>query len=144
MMKLKGKTIRAFQGPPVEKKKEVRTRVFVYGTLKTGHGNNSILRRNRATFLGEAMTALPIFRLYGDFIPYMVPENTRGVHVKGELWEVNEKCLHELDRLEGHPYMYTRQTIEVLTDEGVSHAEAYVFLHKPMANLRDLGEVYSR
>ena len=137
MLKLKGKTVR----PLVEEK----TLVFVYGTLKSGHGNNHILQDGDARLVGEART-LPVFRLYARYIPYLVPATvTHGLRVKGEVWEVDARTLERMDRLEGHPHMYTRTTVEVETDEGFRQAEAYLWTH-PIngSGFRDIGEEYLR
>ncbi|MDD3180269.1 MAG: gamma-glutamylcyclotransferase [Opitutaceae bacterium] len=75
------------------------TRVFVYGTLKRGGGNHGFLARQR--FVGEARTH-PGYVLYslGDY-PGMVQEATDQVGVTGELWEIDDSVLQQLDELEG-------------------------------------------
>ena len=143
MMKLKGKSVptgyRELRQDPA-----ANTLVFVYGTLKRGYGNNRLLRDGDARFIGEASTLFPYFRLYGRGIPFMALERdeSRGLNVKGEVWEVDPNCLQRLDWLEGHPHMYTRQTIEVLTDEGPCQAEAYLYLHPVSEDMDDLRDEY--
>jgi len=75
----------------------VTRRIFVYGTLKRGHGNHHYLAGQR--FVAEACT-LPLYRLYdmGGY-PGMIRDD-RGVAVEGEIWEVDEDCLARLDVLE--------------------------------------------
>lgn len=73
--------------------------VFVYGTLMRGYENHSYLEGQR--FLGEARTR-PGYRLHQlTGYPGMVPHPGEKSGIPGELWEVNEVCLHELHRLEG-------------------------------------------
>ncbi len=98
------------------------TTVFVYGTLKRGYANYRRLMAD-AKFLGTATTA-PLYRLHdvGPF-PVMVASD-RGVAVAGELYEVDDLTLKELDCLEGHPRTYLRSAI-TLADG--STAAGYLF-----------------
>lgn len=83
------------------------TTVFVYGTLKRGYGNNRLLREGKSTFLCEATSATPNYSMTVRGVPFLSEGGTQ--HVKGELWEVDDKTLERLDRLEGHPDMYCRR-----------------------------------
>ncbi|MEM2107242.1 MAG: gamma-glutamylcyclotransferase family protein [Candidatus Bathyarchaeia archaeon] len=58
-----------------------------------------------------------------------------GNIVEGGLWEIDEDCLKTLDRYEGYPSFYDRQTLRLEDDNGNSY-EAYVYLRKP----QELGE----
>jgi gamma-glutamylaminecyclotransferase len=88
-------------------------KVFVYGTLKSGHGNNRLLAQ--AECLGRAVLELPYkFVCLGGF-PGLV--HTRDAvypasAVGGEVWEVDEFTFKRLDRLEGYPNFYDRTQIE--------------------------------
>ena len=107
------------------------TTVFVYGTLKKGQGNNRLLVKHRAEFLGRAVTTTP-FRMWGWGFPWIVraePTDPAAGYVSGELWRVNAACLEDLDALEGNGRMYQRQLIAVRDEAGrVMHAEGYVWL----------------
>lgn len=87
-------------------------KLFVYGTLKRGYGNNRALRH--ATFLGEArLDGYCIYNL-GAF-PAIEPRN--GCFVIGELYEVNEDILDVTDVIEGVDHrdprsgMYRRELV---------------------------------
>lgn len=83
--------------------------VFVYGTLRQGQPNHYHLRGQ--TFLGTARTqALYHLVSLGPY-PAMVEEGSTVV--VGELYQVDRRGLAGLDRLEGHPDFYRRQTIEL-------------------------------
>lgn len=90
-------------------------RVFVYGTLKSGHGNNrAYLEGNSgARLLGRCF----IYGNYGlrdlGFFPCAV-ETTDGVdrHIVGEVYLVDTNTLDSLDCLEGHPDWYERKQVE--------------------------------
>lgn len=80
-------------------------RIFVYGTLKKGFGNHSIISGSR--WLGDTEVKGKIYNL-GAFPGAKFDED--GI-VKGELYEVNELTLGRLDRLEGHPSFYLRTKV---------------------------------
>jgi gamma-glutamylcyclotransferase (GGCT)/AIG2-like uncharacterized protein YtfP len=80
--------------------------IFVYGTLKKGFSRNSVLREQR--YLGIAKTE-PKYAMcaYGGF-PALVDEKlaeksnlVADKAVYGELYEVDDACLIELDIIEG-------------------------------------------
>lgn len=84
-------------------------RVFVYGTLLAGEHNHHRLKDSPR--VEEALT-LPEFdfRCLGYFPALLRPGKTA---VKGEVYEVSDEVLADLDRLEGHPYFYRRVTIKL-------------------------------
>jgi gamma-glutamylcyclotransferase (GGCT)/AIG2-like uncharacterized protein YtfP len=79
-------------------------RLFVYGTLRRGEPGHGLLRA--APLLAEAITA-PVFTLLdmGEY-PAIVEGGTTAV--AGELYDVNEALLLELDRYEDVPELYLR------------------------------------
>lgn len=97
--------------------------LFVYGTLKSDHRNNHYLEDQ--VLVGEVETK-PIYRLFenGSF-PMMVEDGEDGYAVSGELWEIDEDILDELDF---HEVFYERKLIEIkdYEDEEV-HAYIYLF-----------------
>lgn len=92
--------------------------LFVYGTLKPGHGNNPLIERFDGKDIGVART-IDKFVLNGGF-PY-VWKLRRGLtgfapylgHVIGHLYKVSDAGLEACDRLEGHPRHYCRTPITV-------------------------------
>lgn len=99
------------------------TVLFVYGTLKRGHRANTLLADQR--YLGPAVTA-PRYRLV-DLGPYpgLVPDDANGLAVSGELWEVTDEQLKELDFFEGCPRLYRRESVEVVGADRPVHAYFY-------------------
>lgn len=101
--------------------------IFVYGTLKRGHGNHYLLETSH--FVGTGWTELPLF-LAEAGIPFAFPlpespHNTRPV--AGELYAVDAATRRRLDRLEGHPYSYRRTLITVLVGGERYAAEIYIY-----------------
>ncbi len=95
-------------------------RVFVYGSLKRGFHNHPLLANHPGTkFLGEATTS-ERYRMVGyssGTYPYLVRESinipAEATYITGELYEITEACLSDLDALEGHPDFYTRCEINI-------------------------------
>ena len=80
-------------------------KVFVYGTLKQGHGNSALLYK--AKYLGEDTIKGKMLHL-GAY-PCVV-KGDKTIH--GEVYEVGPTILKRLDYLEGHPNFYTRRKVE--------------------------------
>ena len=102
--------------------------VFVYGTLKRGFSNNRLLSGSK--FLGEARTEGK-FALYESGIPFVI-EIERVSQISGEVYEVDERTLALLDRLEGHPDWYCRKIVEVTInadacDEADKTIQAWIY-----------------
>ncbi len=114
--------------------------VFVYGTLKRGGSNHLFLDRQH--FLGEVRTQ-PGYTLYslGDY-PGMVraPGDTAGV--TGELWNIDDGCLAELDRLEGlDEGLYERVDVLLAPNPHAASAQTYLYL-RPHQGLPSLGSTW--
>lgn len=84
--------------------------LFTYGTLMNGEMRNFVLEEHGSTFLGAEET-YPKYKMYhlGGF-PAVIPSK-KGHSIKGEVWDINDKCLADIDMIEGHPNFYRRKTI---------------------------------
>jgi hypothetical protein len=60
-----------------------------------------------------------VFRYFADIEP------AAGNWCNGVLWEITDDNLRALDRLEGHPWHYTRFSVLVHTDRGSDTALVY-------------------
>jgi gamma-glutamylcyclotransferase (GGCT)/AIG2-like uncharacterized protein YtfP len=104
-----------------------KTLLFAYGTLKRGGRGHRWLARQR--FVGEVATEAK-YRLFdlGQY-PGLVADDAKGLAVKGELWEVDDACLAELDDYEYAPELYTRGRVAI---QGESDPVDTFFYNKPI------------
>lgn len=99
------------------------TRVFVYGSLRHGFGNNSMLHESK--FVGYAKTNPRFTMVDLDHFPGVVEKG--DTPITGELYDVDENTLDSLDHLEGHPDFYERKSVVVADDSGkIQSAEIYI------------------
>ena len=86
------------------------TKVFVYGTLKSGGAIRGLDGQPGAELLGDAVTTDSSYTLFdlGSFPAVGIKGNNK---IKGEVWEVDDKVLASLDAIEGYPDFYDRKQI---------------------------------
>ncbi|XP_045108699.1 putative gamma-glutamylcyclotransferase CG2811 isoform X1 [Portunus trituberculatus] len=110
--------------------------VFVYGTLRQGRPNHYRLLEAAsgfARYLGLATTCekYPLVIASRYNIPYLLAAPGYGKCVLGEVYEVDDKMLELLDRLEDHPKYYERKMKKVKLQESGKELECWVYLlHK--------------
>src|SRR5688572_18260143 len=97
-------------------------RIFVYGSLMTGHSNHDCLVG--AQKIG--VNAICGFSMYslGPY-PFIVRCQDRMPIVHGEVYECDFETVKKLDRLEGHPHFYCRETVELVFGDA---REAYAYV----------------
>jgi gamma-glutamylaminecyclotransferase len=84
-------------------------RVFVYGTLKEGHGNHNRILKS-AIGLGDGEIEGIMFHKGG--FPALSLFEKWGT-IKGEVYQVTDEELAMMDRLEGHPTWYRRISVDI-------------------------------
>ena len=117
--------------------------VFVYGTLKSGHGNNAVLHTGEAKLIGYAVTMEKYFLFGGGFpkmartlgprqLPHIKAAKYAG-RVVGEVWRIDDRSLAACDGLESNGVLYQRHEIDVKLhkDARVGKVWAYFILHTP-------------
>lgn len=102
---------------------DMTTRIFVYGTLMRGFGNNRLLVGQ--TLVGADMTRDAGFVLYplGGTVPGVSRVTDGGCHVAGEVYDVDDKALARVDALEGNGRFYTRELVDL--DQ---HGQGWMYL----------------
>ena len=88
--------------------------LFIYGTLKAGCKNSSVITSLNSNFINATETTLPypMFDL-GDGFPYLQDNPGEGKSISGEVWDVPEQEIDQLDRFEGVPTLYKKGTIDI-------------------------------
>jgi gamma-glutamylcyclotransferase (GGCT)/AIG2-like uncharacterized protein YtfP len=112
------------------------TLVFVYGTLKRGGVNHAWIEAQQ--FVAEART-VPAYRMYdlGGY-PGMV-RSADGISIQGEIWNVDEAGLAQLDVLEDTAGgEYERVVVPLEGEQATQRVEGYIYLRR-VAGKRDLG-----
>jgi gamma-glutamylcyclotransferase (GGCT)/AIG2-like uncharacterized protein YtfP len=117
------------------------TRVFVYGTLKSGHHRNGIYLSG-SKFVGQAtIDGFELYSIRGAFPAVVRPADGQlGGLVYGEVYEVDDGTLRALDRLEQNGTMYTREIVE--TSAGPAYV--YIMSREEIDESRRFGIVISR
>lgn len=104
--------------------------VFVYGTLKRKEPNHHVIDPAKhscpattgvSKFIGQAKTVEKFPLVIGTRfnIPFLLDRPGVGHAVNGEVYEVDQKVLEKLDKLEDYPTFYDRevQPMKLLDDE---------------------------
>lgn len=104
-----------------------KTQVFVYGTLKQGHGNHHFL--NGAEFVGKGKISAGLFKMVslGAFPAILPSYGEKTSSIKGELYVVTDEQLKGLDMLEGYPDFYDRIAVSVELDNGAGWTNALTY-----------------
>jgi gamma-glutamylcyclotransferase (GGCT)/AIG2-like uncharacterized protein YtfP len=94
--------------------------VAVYGTLRKGFWNHSLIEKSR--FMGEAKTG-PEWTMHitGGHFPVIVPGETS---IAIEVYDVSMETMHNLDTLEGYPLFYNRRLIKT------PYGDAWIYFMK--------------
>lgn len=98
------------------------TKLFVYGTLMRGYGNNCYL--SNAKFINKAQTK----NLYSLHVLGGIPllhDDEELYHIHGEVYAVNNNILANIDELEGNGEWYNRRQEIIYCDEIVMNAWIY-------------------
>lgn len=98
-------------------------KVFVYGTLMNGHYNHFYMERDGIKFLGKGRA--DGFSLYNVTPYYPGAVREEGESVLGEVYEVPD--MRELDALEGNGFLYQREKIPVVMENG-DILECWIYL----------------
>ncbi|OQV14503.1 putative gamma-glutamylcyclotransferase [Hypsibius exemplaris] len=90
--------------------------VFVYGTLKAGEPNHDFLQPpHDAVFIGKGATVerFPLVIASRYNIPFVLDAVGQGNRIQGEVYEVDDNTLADLDELEKHPDYYKRRPTRI-------------------------------
>lgn len=97
----------------------IMPKVFVYGTLLSTNLRAHVLKTSRFLQVDE----LQGYAMY-HLGHYPGIQEDPSEKIKGELYEVSDEILKELDRIEGEGFLYKRVTVSLQS----SH-QAYVYVY---------------
>ena len=92
-----------------------KARVFVYGTLRRGGSNN--FRMDGCKWLGPAGVNAHLYEV--DWYPGLVLDED-AAEVVGDLYEVPNEKMPELDKFEGSEYRRVRAMVQTAEDTAMS------------------------
>lgn len=116
--------------------------IFVYGTLRMGYGNHSLIKDSK--LIGAAITREKYY-MFANGIPYVTkPESLpkskltileNPIQITGEVYAVTKAKLDRLDLLEGHPNWYKREEVRVIVEDGTELSAWLYFNDEPDGEL---------
>jgi len=117
--------------------KENTHKVFAYGTLRVGQGNYSYLLKDEpgVKYLGEdTIEGFTMIHLGG--FPALIENNfvedfaeiRVATKVVGDVFEVNDETMTNLDALEGYPTFYNRKEVET-----ENNGTCWVYYHENLS-----------
>ncbi len=111
--------------------------IFVYGSLKRGFNNHSLLANQQ--FVAHASTQSRYKLYYLGSFPGMIEVTENGCSIEGEIWCVDSTSLVHLDQLEDIAHgMYARVPIHLQPPHNTLNVEGYLYLLS-IAGRRDCG-----
>jgi len=110
-------------------------RVFVFGTLKEGFPNFHVNRGTRVPGDFVTVQPYPLYLIGERRSPWMLDQPGTGQNVRGQVFEVDDAALAQMDVLErvGEPDGYRRVRVEVAVagQAGSAPLEVFAYLKEP-------------
>lgn len=116
------------------------TKLFIYGSLKRGFLLHRFLEGQK--FLGEATTQ-PKYKLLSFGVYPELIQSAKGNGIKGEVWEVDDDCLADLDQMEGSAG-YRRMKVELVTPFHNKVVMGYITNTKESKHCPDCGTEWKK
>jgi gamma-glutamylaminecyclotransferase len=111
--------------------------VAVYGTLKTGKGNNSLMALIKAKLVGTGKTVEKYSLIVCGGLPYLFENAGVGHQVEVEIYSVDSQALKILDTFEGHPNFYIRKSIKCELSNGETRVCFIYFINRKRADFSE-------
>lgn len=104
--------------------------LFVYGSLRKSMVNdiNRTFLDSNPKFIGHATTNGSLFRANRTWFPFAKFSPDDPNEVVGEVYQLSDSAITELDYIEGSPVLFARTTIDVKFKDGsVTEVTAYSY-----------------
>ena len=107
------------------------TLVFVFGTLKEGFPNFATNRGRRIPGEYKTETFFPLYLVGERHSPWMVDSPGQGFQVHGQVFEVEDAALKQMDMLERvhEPDGYVRKVVKVVEASASNEQEKPIEVH---------------
>ena len=109
--------------------------IFVYGSLRQGHGNHHLLKGAFCYGTGQTVNKCAMYVVSG--YPYVTSSEER-YPIVGELYAIDDAMLEKLDKMEGHPRYYVRRETNVVI-AGQEYT-AWMYFRDPYGTLLHTGD----
>lgn len=105
-------------------------KVFVFGTLKEDFPNFKVNKGKRIRGDFRTLDAYPLYLVGERYVPWLVLDAGNGYRVRGEVYEVSDEALSEMDELEqvDETDGYTRMILAVRCDDAQHTFNAHVYV----------------
>jgi gamma-glutamylaminecyclotransferase len=105
--------------------------VFVYGTLKQGFANFHINAGQRIPGNFRTVQRYPLLIIAQAFLPWLLNQPGSGEQVLGQVFQVNDQVLKEMDQLEqvDEDGWYTRSEIWVQRMDAPNYSPVSAFVY---------------
>lgn len=113
-------------------KKKNNNLVAVYGSLRKGQGNHSVINNKNSKFLGEFQTN-PIYNLFAISSGFPGLKENGATSVVMEVYEVTDDVLESINILEGYDSNSDNNTFYNRIKIPTPFGEAYTYLYVPHA-----------
>ncbi len=111
--------------------------VFVYGTLKRNETNHGVMKSANGEFITEAK--LPGYYMVNTpWCPFAAKSDNDDDYIEGELYKVPAEKLHILDRLEGYPQLYDRDTVNI------KDLDAFIYVNRNKVEMGAYTKLYGK
>ena len=111
---------------PPKGKRNVKSLVFVYGSLKKGLHNNVVLGDSNLIHHGHTADKY-LLRSLGSFPGVDITAENATSYIYGEVYSCDPDTLRRLDNLEGYPTFYDKIEVDVVVGNGATTITATMY-----------------
>ncbi len=120
--------------------------LFVYGTLKSDKSRGDLLKDCGEPKIGKGRGHFELFQGKGYPYPCLLLSEERNT-IDGEIYNVSEEKIKELDYIEGHPFLFKRIKIDNFVFNGKGFGDtviSYFFVESNDPNFRKYAKKIDR
>jgi len=101
--------------------------LFVYGSLKKGFDNHSILKKAKYISKAKTIDKFVMYKEENRNYPYIVKNDIIGQSIEGEVYHITHKdVLQKIDEFENAPRYFRHENISIKTRSKIIEATTYI------------------